>query len=152
MRYDFSVTNIDGGIHYGKTGSGYFTFDNEGVGGSGEFVKQVSEFNFNWLGQNYGIEALDFENDGDGVLLVDGVFQGLDWDYIASADLSWDLTTDEFDYVDTSAIFPLFQGSGEVIYQQQQATSAVPEPGVLVGLGVVSLGGLLNKKKKLFHC
>lgn len=147
MTYDFSVINIEEGIHDGTTGSGYFTFDNEGVELPGKVVKQVSDFQFNWLGKTYGIETLDFDQDEDGVLFVDGIFQGLDWDYIANADLSWDLIKNEFDYVDLSAPFPLFQGYGEVTYQKQEPASDVPEPGVLVGLGLVGLGGLLNKKK-----
>ncbi|OZH52383.1 hypothetical protein AFK68_24755 [Hydrocoleum sp. CS-953] len=150
MRYDFSVTNIDGGIHDGTTGSGYFTFDSEGEEldiGSGEVIKQVLDFEFNWLGQTFGVEALDFENDGDGVLFENGVFQSLDWDYVADANLSWDLFENEFDYTDLSG-FP-FNGSGygEVSYEKQEPVSDVPEPGVVIGLGLVGLGFWLNKKK-----
>ncbi|MDJ0554481.1 MAG: PEP-CTERM sorting domain-containing protein [Microcoleaceae cyanobacterium MO_207.B10] len=153
MTYDFYVSNIEGGVHDGTTGSGYFTFDSEGeefkIGGN-EVIKKVLDFEFNWLGQTYGVEALDFENDADGILFLDEVFQGLDWDYNTGL-LSWDLINDEFDYIDAGAPFPLFQGYGEVTYQKQEPISDVPEPGVLVGLGLISLGALLNKKKKLSH-
>lgn len=151
MTYNFFVTNIEGGIHNGTTGSGYFTFDNEGVEVSGEVVKQVSAFEFNWLGETYGVETLDFENDLDGVLFVDGVFQGLDWDYVANADLSWDLIEDEFDYTDLTGLPFNSLGSGEVIYQQGEPISDVPEPGVVLGLGLIGVGAWLNKKKLSDH-
>ena len=148
MRYDFSVTNIDGGIRDSTTGSGYFTFDSEGEEldiGSGEVVKEVLDFEFNWINQTFGLEALDFEDDGDGVLFVDGEFQGLDWDYVADADLSWDLFENEFDYTDLSGSPFNGSGYGEVSYEKQ--ISDVPEPGVVMGLGLVGLGFCLNKKK-----
>ncbi|MGB3514168.1 MAG: hypothetical protein WBA93_34160 [Microcoleaceae cyanobacterium] len=146
MTYDFSVTNIEGGIHDGSTGSGSFTFDNEGVGVPGEMVKQVSVFEFTWLGETYGVETLDFENDADGVLFVDGVFQGLDWDYNIGP-LSWDLLTDSFIYTDSSALNFQFEGEGQVSYQKQEPVSDVPEPGVVLGLALISVAGLLNKNK-----
>ncbi|NEQ35384.1 MAG: PEP-CTERM sorting domain-containing protein [Okeania sp. SIO3I5] len=146
MRYDFPVTNIDGGIHDSTTGSGYFTFDSEGEEldiDSGEVIKQVLDFEFNWLGQTFGVETLDFEDDGDGVLFANGKFQGLDWT-LDDANLSWDLFENEFEYTDLSG-FPNVSGYGEVSYEKQ--ISDVPEPGVVMGLGLVGLGFCLNKKK-----
>ncbi len=151
MSYDFLVSDLQGpGPHNGTTGSGYFTFDSEGEEldlGSGKVIKQVLDFEFNWLGQTFGVETLDFEDDGDGVLFVDGVFQSLDWDYVADANLSWDLFENEFEYTDLSVPFFIGSGYGEVSYQKQQPVSNVPEPGVVVGLGLVGFGFWLNKKK-----
>lgn len=146
MTYDFSVTNIQEGIHEGTTASGSFTFDDEGVEVTGEVIKQVLEFEFNWLGETYGVETLDFEADLDGVLFKDGVFQGLDWDY-KTLPLSWDLLTDSFIYTDISAPLFQFEGEGQVSYQKQEPVSDVPEPGIVLSLTVISLAGLLNKKK-----
>ncbi len=150
MKYDFSVSDIQRpGPHNGTAGSGYFTFDSEGEEfeiGSGEVIKQVLDFEFNWLGQTFGVETLDFENDADGVLFVNGVFEGLDWDYPGDP-LSWDLFKNEFDYTDLDSS-PNFSGDGEVSYQKQEPPSNdVPEPGVVVGLSLVGFGFWLNKKK-----
>ena len=53
MRYDFLVSDLQGpGPHNGTTGSGYFTFDSEGEEfeiSPGEVIKQVLDFEFNWL-------------------------------------------------------------------------------------------------------
>ena len=67
-----------------------------------------------WLGQTFGVETLDFENDADGVLFVNGVFQGLDWDYPGDP-LSWDLLENDFDYTDLSVSLPNVSGDGEVL-------------------------------------
>ncbi|MGD1698788.1 PEP-CTERM sorting domain-containing protein [Dapis sp. BLCC M229] len=150
MSYDFLVPDIQGpGPHNGTTGSGYFTFDSEGEEfeiSPGEVIKEVLDFEFNWLGQTFGVETLDFENDADGVLFVDGVFQGLDWDYPGDP-LSWDLIENEFDYTDLSGSSPNFSGYGDVSYQKQESVSNVSEPGIVIGLGLVGFGFWLNKKK-----
>lgn len=148
-RYDFSV-EIDDGPQSGTIGSGYFTFDSLGEEtqiDSNQVVKKVLDFEFNWLNETYGVEALDFQNDADGVLFENGVFQGLDWDYRPSSRLFWDLERDEFVYNDLSAGYFNSEGEGLVSYQKNEPVSSVPEPGVVIGLGLVSLGFLLNKKK-----
>lgn len=145
-RYDFSVEILG----MGKNESGYFTFDSLGQEtqiDSNQVVKKVLDFEFNWLNETYGVEALDFQNDADGVLFENGVFQGLDWDYRPSSRLSWDLELDEFVYNDLSAGYFNSEGEGLVSYQKNEPVSSVPEPGVVIGLGLVSLGFLLNKKK-----
>ena len=145
-RYDFSVEILG----MGKNESGYFTFDSLGEEtqiDSNQVVKKVLDFEFNWLNETYGVEALDFQNDADGVLFENGVFQGLDWDYRPSSRLSWDLELDEFVYNDLSAGYFNSEGEGLVSYQKNEPVSSVPEPGVVIGLGLVSLGFLLNKKK-----
>ncbi len=145
-RYDFSVEILG----MGKNESGYFTFDSLGQETqiySNQVVKKVLDFEFNWLNETYGVEALDFQNDADGVLFENGVFQGLDWDYRPSSRLSWDLELDEFVYNDLSAGYFNSEGEGLVSYQKNEPVSSVPEPGVVIGLGLVSLGFLLNKKK-----
>ena len=114
---------------------------------SNQVVKEVLDFEFNWLNETFDVQALDFQNDEDGVVFENGVFQGLDWDYVSSI-LSWDLERDEFVYNDLSAgFFSYSEGEGLVSYQKKEQVSSVPEPGVVIGLGLVSLGFLLNKKK-----
>ena len=152
-RYDFSV-EIQDGPQMGKNGSGYFTFDSLGEEtqiDSNQVVKKVLDFEFNsefnWLNETYEEEALDFQNDADGVLFENGVFQELDWDYAPSRRLFRDLERDEFVYNDLSAGYFNSEGEGLVSYQKNEPVSSVPEPGVVIGLGLVSLGFLLNKKK-----
>ena len=149
-RYDFSVEILG----MGKNESGYFTFDSLGQETqiySNQVVKKVLDFEFNsefnWLNETYEEEALDFQNDADGVLFENGVFQELDWDYAPSRRLFRDLERDEFVYNDFSAGLSNTEGEGLVSYQKKEQVSSVPEPGVVIGLGLVSLGFLLNKKK-----
>lgn len=148
-RYDFSV-EIQDGSQIDTIGSGYLTFDSLGQEiqiENNQVVKEVLDFEFNWLNETFDVQALDFQNDEDGVVFENGVFQGLDWDYVSSI-LSWDLERDEFVYNDLSAsFFSYSEGEGLVSYQKKEQVSSVPEPGVVIGLGLVSLGFLLNKKK-----
>ena len=72
-RYDFSVEILG----MGKNESGYFTFDSLGQETqiySNQVVKKVLDFEFNsefnWLNETYEEEALDFQNDADGVLCL----------------------------------------------------------------------------------
>jgi hypothetical protein len=132
------IVNIDFGPLTGNVYTGSFTYDNDGLTGTGNESVFLTDFNFNFDGNPYTFA----DDPGATVSFFDGTFLGLDYAVVSPPSPTFisgslDVSDALFTY-DLGA--PGTAGTGEITYQ------LVPEPSGWLAL--VIPGACLIRKRK----
>lgn len=142
ITYDFKADVTSGSLS-GQTFAGFLSYDDSALTGVGsELLGPADELKvrFNFLGAIYTeeneVEFPDFPLTN----FNNGVFEGLDF-FVNDSPTIFGINLDEFNYRGETV--------GNVTYTRSEP---VPEPGTMVGLVTLGLGGLFLKKTRSKRC
>lgn len=158
ITYDFTV-EVTSGLLAGEIYKGFFSYDDSTLAGNGVESVAVGEglsISFNFLDVSYAeTDDNTFEFGFPFVEFNNGTLVGLQ--YTVVKDSIFSIFGDEpnglgggdkFNYIDKVS-FEV--GDGSVVYSLRQPSTSVPEPSVVLALGVLSLGSLMNKTRVQRH-
>jgi hypothetical protein len=143
--YDFEVF-LDSGSLVSQTYSGFFSYDDSGLMGTGEEFLEVSAIKFNFLGLEFS-EANNYSLFAPEVAFFKGDFLGLSFSSDFAANNSFSFIPGFFSLEEAFFAYDIEQGAGagDVTYSLRPSTS-VPEPSAIFGLSLLGIGWLLKKQ------
>lgn len=142
ITYDFKA-DVTSGSLLGQTFTGFLSYNDSALTGvESEDLGPADELkvSFNFLGATYTEKNEQEFPDFPLVNFNNGVFEGLDF-FVNDSPTIFVINLDEFSYGGETV--------GNVTYTRSEP---VPEPGTIVGLVTLGLGGLFLKKNRSKRC
>ncbi len=161
ITYDFSV-GVTTGALAGNSYDGSFSYDDStliGIGGETVGVEEKLSINFEFLGKTYTeTDDNNFAFNFPQVEFKDGSLVGLQ--YLVTDVLNGSISSfaifgdnpdglgggDKFSYVNENSVEV---SEGSVIYSLKSPSTSVPEPNIVLGLGVIGFGWLYSKRQRV---
>ena len=149
--YDFNAT-ADSGPFAGAAATGFFSFNDDTPPAHTDLSSNfypVSQAEVNYAGATYTLADADFSVEA-ATSSVDGTLLGLDY---TSTTLPFSFALNSIDGSQGSFSYEVEGqgGAGSFGYalREDQPTKSVPEPSVLIGLGVMSAALLMKKNLRV---